>query len=136
MSTIGSALHDGLAGDAACGWGGFGQVWRARNAEALFGYGGALGYCARAIVSRMTSCTQQPGHGSARVRGDLSSWFVLASWPDMDQKSADKFICGQRHGGMATRTFEAVIFDAEGDALRIKTDQEAVESGDPVGVAA
>ena len=61
------------------GGGSFGQVWRARHAAALLGSGGALGYCAGAIVSKMISCPPQHGHGSARVRGDLSASLVLAS---------------------------------------------------------
>ena len=49
--------------------GGFGHVWRARHAAALFGSGGALGCCAGAIVSTIISWPPQHGHGSARVRG-------------------------------------------------------------------
>ena len=36
---------------------------------------------------------------------------------------------------MAARTFEAIVLDAEGDTVRIETDQPAVGNGDPVGVA-
>ena len=35
--------------------GGFGHVWHAGHAAALFGSGGALGYCAGAIVLKMIS---------------------------------------------------------------------------------
>ena len=63
----------------SAGGGGFGHVWRARHAAALFGSGGALGYCAGAIVSQMTSCPPQHGHGRSRVRGDLSASLLLVS---------------------------------------------------------
>jgi hypothetical protein len=36
---------------------------------------------------------------------------------------------------VAARAFNAVILDAEGDAVLIKTDQSVVGNGDPVGVA-
>jgi hypothetical protein len=36
--------------------GGFGHVWHAGHAAALLGSGGALGYCAGAIVLKMISC--------------------------------------------------------------------------------
>ena len=39
------------------------------------------------------------------------------------------------HGGVAARTFETVIFDAEGDVLRIEADQAAVGYCHPVRVA-
>jgi hypothetical protein len=59
--------------------GGFGHVWHAGHAAALFGSGGALGYCAGAIVLKMISFPPQHGHGSARVRGGLSASSVLVS---------------------------------------------------------
>ena len=47
---------------------------------------------------------------------------VLASGQDVDQEPADELCRIQRHGGVATRAFKTVVFDAEGDALRIETD--------------
>jgi hypothetical protein len=44
-------------------------------------------------------------------------WFT-----DVDQEPADELGRIQRHGGVATRAFKTVVFDAEGDALRIETD--------------
>ncbi|SFD50317.1 hypothetical protein SAMN04488523_101172 [Sulfitobacter brevis] len=60
---------------------------------------------------------------------------VLASGEHVDQKAAGELWRCQRHGRLATRAFEAVIFDAEGDAARIETDQAAVGNGHPVRVA-
>ena len=60
---------------------------------------------------------------------------VLASGQHVDQEPADELCRIQRHGGVATRAFKTVVFDAEGDAARIETDQTAVGNGDPVGVA-
>ena len=69
------------------GGGGFGHVWHAGHAAALFGSGGALGYCAGAIVLMMTSCPPQRGQGRARTRGGSSvSPGPLSSarpWSDM-----------------------------------------------------
>ena len=59
---------------------------------------------------------------------------VLASGQDVDQEPADELICGQGHGGAAACAFNAVILDAEGDTVRVETDQSAVGNGDPVGV--
>lgn len=60
---------------------------------------------------------------------------VLASGEHVGQKAADELWRCQRHGRLASRTFETVIFDAEGDAARIETDQAAVGNGPPVRVA-
>lgn len=60
---------------------------------------------------------------------------VLASGEHMDQESTDEFICGQGHGGVAACAFEAVIFDAKGDAALIEPDQAAVGDRNSVGVA-
>ena len=60
---------------------------------------------------------------------------VLASEQHVDQEPANELICGQGHGRVAARTFGAIVLDAEGDAVRIETDQPAVGNGDPVGVA-
>lgn len=60
---------------------------------------------------------------------------VLASGEHVNQKAANELWRCQRHGRLATRAFETVIFDAEGDAARIETDQAAVGNGHPVGVA-
>ena len=40
---------------------------------------------------------------------------MLASGQDVDQETADELTCGQGHGGFATRTFDAVILDPEGN---------------------
>ena len=60
---------------------------------------------------------------------------VLASGQNVDQEPADELFCVQRHGGVASRAFKTVIFDAEGDTALIETDQAAVGNGDPVCVA-
>ena len=60
---------------------------------------------------------------------------VLASGEHVDQKAADELWRCQRHGRLAARAFETVIFDAEGDAVRIKADQAAVGNGNAVRVA-
>jgi len=60
---------------------------------------------------------------------------VLASGQNVDQEPADKLWRRQRHGGVASRAFKTVIFDAEGDTALIETDQAAVGNGDPVCVA-
>ena len=60
---------------------------------------------------------------------------VLASWQNVDQEPSDELTCGQGHGGLAARAFKAIVFDAEGDTVRIKTDQAAVGNGDPVRVS-
>ena len=57
-------------------------------------------------------------------------WFT-----DVDQEPADELGRIQRHGGVATRAFKTVVFDAEGDAARIETDQTAVGYCHPVRVA-
>ena len=51
---------------------------------------------------------------------------VLAFRQDMDQEPADKLSCLQRHGGVPTGAFDTVIFDAEGDATLVHTDQAAI----------
>ena len=56
-----------------------GHVWGALHAAALFGFGGALGCCAGAIVSMMINCPPQHGQGRARTRGGLSASSVPAS---------------------------------------------------------
>ena len=60
---------------------------------------------------------------------------VLALWQNVDQEPADELICVQRHGGVATRAFKTVIFDAEGNTARIETDQSAVGYCNAVGVS-
>ena len=47
---------------------------------------------------------------------------VLAFGQDVDQEPADKLCRIQRHGGVATRAFKTVVFDAEGDAALVHTD--------------
>ena len=47
---------------------------------------------------------------------------MLASWEHMDQEPADELGRCQRHGGVATGAFEAVILDAEGDMIGIGPD--------------
>ena len=59
---------------------------------------------------------------------------VLASGQDVDQEPADELICGQGHGGVAACAIDAVILDAEGDAVLIETDQSAVGYCHPVRV--
>jgi hypothetical protein len=49
---------------------------------------------------------------------------VLAFGEHVDQKPADELICG--HGHAAACAFDTIIFDAEGDAVLIETDQSAV----------
>ena len=48
---------------------------------------------------------------------------------------ADELWGRQRHCGVAARTFETVIFDAEGNAVCIETDQAAVRNSYPMLVA-
>ena len=60
---------------------------------------------------------------------------VLASEQHVDQEPANELICGQGHGRVAARTFEAIVLDAEGDTVRIETDQPAVGNGNPICVA-
>ena len=60
---------------------------------------------------------------------------VLAFWQNMEQEPADELGRCQRHGGVAVRAFETVVFNAKGDAMLIETDQAAVGYRDPVGVA-
>ena len=59
---------------------------------------------------------------------------VLASGQAVDQEPADELCRIQRHGGAAACAFNAVILNAEGDTVRVETDQSAVGNGDPVGV--
>ena len=59
---------------------------------------------------------------------------VLASGQHVDQEPADKLCRSQRHGGVAARTFETIIFDAESDTARVETDQAAVGYCHPVRV--
>ncbi len=47
---------------------------------------------------------------------------VLASWEHVDEEPADELSHCQRHGGVATGAFEAVILDAEGDMIGIGPD--------------
>lgn len=51
---------------------------------------------------------------------------VLALWQHMDQEPADELSSLQCHCGVATRSLETVIFDAEGDATLIHADQAAI----------
>ena len=47
---------------------------------------------------------------------------MLAFWEHMHQEPADELSRFQRHGGVAARTFDAVILDAEGDMIGIGLD--------------
>ena len=60
---------------------------------------------------------------------------VLASWEHVEQETADELVRSQRHGGVAARTFKAVIFDTKGDVIGIGSDQTAVGDRDPMGIA-
>ncbi len=51
---------------------------------------------------------------------------VLAFWEHMDEEPTDKLSRLQRHGGVPSGAFDTVIFDAEGDAMLIHTDQAAI----------
>ena len=60
---------------------------------------------------------------------------VLAFGEHVDQEPTDELWGRERHGGVTSCAFKAVIFDAEGDTALIETDQAAVGNGDPMGVA-
>ena len=60
---------------------------------------------------------------------------VLALWQHMDEEPADELVGLQGHGGVPLGAVDAVIFDAEGDAVCIETDQSAVGNGNAVRVA-
>ena len=47
---------------------------------------------------------------------------MLASWEHMDQKPVDELGRCQRHGGVATGAFDAVILDTKGDVIGIGSD--------------
>ncbi len=51
---------------------------------------------------------------------------VLAPRQDVDQEPADELSRFQRHGGVASGAFDAVIFDTEGDATLVHMDQAAI----------
>ena len=51
---------------------------------------------------------------------------VLAFWEHMDEEATDKLSRFQRHGGVSIGAFDTVIFDTEGDATPIHTDQAAI----------
>lgn len=60
---------------------------------------------------------------------------VLAFGEHVDQEPTDELWGRERHGGVTSCAFKAVIFDAEGDTALIETDQAAVGNGHPVRVA-
>lgn len=60
---------------------------------------------------------------------------VLALWQNVDQEPADELICVQRHGGVATCALKTVVFDSEGDAARIATDQSTIGYCNAVSVS-
>jgi len=55
---------------------------------------------------------------------------VLALWQHMDQEPADELVGLQGHSGMPPGAVDAVILDAEGDALVVDPDQAAVGDRD------
>lgn len=59
---------------------------------------------------------------------------MLAFWEHMDQEPADELVCLQGHGDMPLGAVDAIILDAESDALVVRADQAAVGDCDPVGV--
>ena len=59
---------------------------------------------------------------------------VLTFWQNVDQEPADELGSGQGHGFVSTGAIDAVILDAEGDAVIVHTDQTTVRDRHPVRV--
>ncbi len=59
---------------------------------------------------------------------------VLTFWQNMDEKPADELGRLQRHGFMSTGPVDAVIPDAEGDAMVVHADQSTVGDGHTVRI--
>jgi hypothetical protein len=53
---------------------------------------------------------------------------MLATWEHIDQEPAHELGHCQRHGGVATGAFDAVILDAKGDVISIGSDLAAKRS--------
>ena len=51
------------------------------------------------------------------------------------QEAADEFARPQRHGLVAARSLDPVVFVFEGDAGLVSSDQAPVRDGNPVGIA-
>jgi hypothetical protein len=59
------------------------DLWRARHAVALCGFGGGLECCADAIVSTVINCLPQHGQGSARTRGGTDPLHCCCRHPEL-----------------------------------------------------
>lgn len=74
------------------------------------------------------------GHTVAVSEEPVVTDAVLALWQNVDQEPADELCRRQRHGSVAARAVETVVFDAEGDTALVHTDQSAVGNGNAVRV--
>ena len=55
---------------------------------------------------------------------------VEALGQDVDEEAADELVDVERHRGVATRSFDPVVLDLEGDLPAVERDQAAVRDGD------
>ena len=60
---------------------------------------------------------------------------VLSFWQNVDQEPADELVRFEGHDLVPTRTVDAIILDAEGDAVVVHADQAAVGNRDTVCVS-
>ena len=58
-----------------------------------------------------------------------------ASWQNMKQEAADKFVGGEGHDAVAFRALAPIVLAAEGDPVLVEGDQAPVRDSDAVGVA-
>ena len=88
-------------------------------------------------ISIIMICIWRFGPEQFPDRGDIGCTVAIAEEPvmadavlafreHMDEEPTDKFSRFQRHGLVPTGAFGTVIFDAEGDATPIHTDQAAI----------
>ena len=60
---------------------------------------------------------------------------VESLWQDMQQETANELRHLDGHGGVTTWPLDPIIFDLEGDAVLVGTDQADVGDCDTVGIA-
>ena len=83
------------------------------------------------IVVRRFSPEQIPDRGDiggtvAIAEEPIVANSMLAFWQHMDEEPTDKLSRFQRHSGVSSGAFDAVIFDTEGDATLVHMDQAAI----------
>lgn len=112
-------------------------AWQRKNTGKLIGIAGACAISAIPVWRAGPEKMPDPcdiGGPAAIAKVAVVADTMLPLRQDMNEEATDELGRGQCHGGVAARAFEAVIFDAEGDAPVVHAYQAAVGDSDTVGV--